>query len=99
MFYFYRDLIRLRHRYELIVYGDYRLLWPEHRQVFAYIRALDMQRLLVVCNLSGEAAEIRVPEEYAGGELLISSCGDVTIRPVMALRPWEAFAILQEKYD
>ena len=99
VFYFYRDLIRLRHRYELIVYGDYRLLWPEHRQVFAYIRALDMQRLLVVCNLSGEAAEIRVPEEYAGGELLISSCGDVTIRPVMALRPWEAFAILQEKYD
>lgn len=96
VFHFYQELIRLRKRHDVIVYGSYRLLWPEDRQVFAYTRTLAPCRLLAVCNLSGEDAEIRLPEEFAGGEVLISNCGDVQLNPVMTLRPWEAFAVLQE---
>lgn len=98
VFSFYRELIRLRHQYDLIVYGSYQLLWPEDTQIFAYMRKLDRQRMLVVCNLSGKTAEIQIPEEYLGGEILISNCSTAAIHPAMTLYPWEAFAVLYENH-
>lgn len=94
VFFFYQKLIQLRHQCDLIVYGDYRLLWPEDRQIFAYTRVLEGQGLLVVCNLSGESAELRMPEECLEGKILISNYSGVSIQSAMTLYPWEAFAIL-----
>lgn len=96
VFNFYRHLILLRHEHELIVYGGYQLLWPEDPQIFAYIRTLDQQRMLVVCNLSGRIAKMRMPDGFFEVELLISNCIDTFLQPVMTLRPWEAFAVLQQ---
>ena len=96
VFHFYRRLIALRHSHELIVYGSYELLWPEDARVYAYVRTWEGQRLLVICNLSGESADISVPETFLGGELLISSFNDTALGAAMALRPWEAFAVLEK---
>lgn len=96
VFSFYQTLIRLRHEYELIVYGSYQMLWPDDTQIFAYTRTLGTQRLLVVCNLSGGITKLQIPEEFPKGEILISNYGDTSIQPAMGLRPWESFAILQK---
>ena len=92
VFRFYQQLIRLRHEHEVIVYGNYRLLLPEDPQIFAYIREWKGSRLLTVCNLSGEPAQVEIPEEFAGTGILISDYEDTEIRSFMTLRPWEAFA-------
>lgn len=96
VFRFYQALIRLRHEHEIVVYGSYELLLPEDEQIFAYTRALEGEKLLAVCNLSGREAAFRLPKAFAGGELLLSDMDDTAPAPEMVLRPWEAFAIWKE---
>ena len=91
VFHFYRRLIELRHRSEIIVYGRYELILPEHEQVYAYLRHWEGKKLLVVCNLTGREAEVALD---GAGELLISNYEDTEFTAQMHLRPWEAFAVM-----
>lgn len=93
VFRFYQKLIRLRHEREVIVYGNYRLLEPEHPQVFAYTRSWEGRKLLAVSNLAGKPAAFPLPPEFLRGDLLISNLDDTHLAPSMVLRPWEAFAV------
>ena len=86
VFSFYQKLIRLRKTYPVIVHGDFTLLMPEDRQVFAYTRQYEGKTLLVACNFSCEEAAL---DELAAtrGEMLAANYdepGDKT-----TLRPWE----------
>ena len=86
VFSFYQKLIRLRKTYPVIVHGDFTLLMPEDRQVFAYTRQYEGKTLLVACNFSCEEAAL---DELAAtrGEMLTANYdepGDKT-----TLRPWE----------
>lgn len=94
VFHFYRRLIALRHEYPIIVYGSYRLLCPEHQQVYAYVRCWEGKELLVVCNLSGVPAHM--PQINISGKCLISNYTTTMPNASMELRPWESFAILKE---
>jgi oligo-1,6-glucosidase len=46
VFHHYRRLIALRHELDVVVDGDYRLLLPEHEQLFGYVRSLGSEQLL-----------------------------------------------------
>lgn len=96
VFNFYRELVTLRHKYPVIVYGRYQLLWPEDKQVFAYTRTWEGKTLLVVCNLSGRDTCVKLPDGVADKTLLISNLSDAKLNKTMALRPWEAFAAWME---
>ena len=50
----------------------------------------------MVCNLTGREANIQLPENMIGGNLLITNYDDTLPGTSMNLRPWEAFAALQE---
>ena len=91
VFHHYRKLIELRHTLPVVVHGDYRLLLPGHEQIFAYVRALDDQRLLVMANMSGEPAEVDLGADaaLADGELLLAAGGAGT----GTLAPWESRVI------
>ncbi|GAJ26470.1 oligo-1,6-glucosidase [Liquorilactobacillus sucicola DSM 21376 = JCM 15457] len=54
VFYFYKKLIDLRHKSDLIVYGDYRELDPEDEEVFAYKRHYEGKTLLVISNFTAK---------------------------------------------
>lgn len=95
VFHFYQKLIALRHSYEIIVYGDYQLLWPEDEQVYAYTRNWEGRKLLTVCNLTGKEANAAIPAEFLGGKMLISNMNDTILTENMTLRPWESFAVLR----
>lgn len=97
VFHFYQKLIALRHGYEIIVYGDYQLLWPEDEQVYAYTRNWEGRKLLTVCNLTGKEANAAIPAEFLGGKMLISNMNDTILTENMTLRPWESFAVLGEE--
>ncbi len=89
VFHHYRRLIALRHELDVVVDGDYRLLLPDHEQLFAYVRTLAGQQLLVVVNLSGAPARIDLGRDSGllDGELLLGvTTGD--------LGPWEQLVTL-----
>lgn len=75
IFHYYKKLIELRKQHEIIVYGDYDLLLPEHPAIYAYTRILADEKLLVVLNFSSEHTLFELPEEcsYKTLELLIGN--------------------------
>ena len=75
VFHHYRRLIELRHALPVAVHGDYRLLLPEHEQVFAYVRTLRDEHLLVAVNLSGSDATFDLGDDahLLEGEVLLGS--------------------------
>ena len=94
VFHYYRCLIALRKANPVVVYGRYELLLAEHPQIYAYTRTLEAERLLVVCNFSGDSPAFTLPAEadFAAAELLIANLevpAGSSPRQFM-LRPWEA---------
>ncbi|HIX18719.1 MAG TPA: alpha-glucosidase [Candidatus Gemmiger faecavium] len=95
VFHYYQKLIALRRSSEdseLIVYGDYALILPDDPQLFAYIRRLGGKTLLVVCNLTGEKASFRKPEELAAGKArqLLSNYAGTFAPEAVEMEPWQA---------
>ncbi|MEE1086886.1 MAG: alpha-glucosidase [Schaedlerella sp.] len=58
VFSFYKKLIQLRHEEDIIVYGTYELLEPDHEELYIYKRKLDDKELLVICNFSDKVVEL-----------------------------------------
>ena len=61
---FWRRAIALRKQHDVLVYGDFQLLLPEHEQVFAFTRSLHGTTALVVMNFSDKAATVRIDPPY-----------------------------------
>ena len=92
VFYHYQKLIALRKQYPIIVHGDYKLLFADSEEIFAYQRTLGKEKLLVVCNFTDQETAFTLPEEFAGGRYLIANYENPGKEGV--LRPYEAFAVL-----
>jgi glycosidase len=66
IWHYYRDLINLRHNFDVLVYGDYQLYLPEHESLWAYTRTLGDERWFVVLNFSPMRTTFDPPDELAG---------------------------------
>lgn len=93
VFKYYQKLIKLRHESELIVYGIYDLILDDDKDIYAYIRTLGDEKLIVYCNFSENTREVELPEEFTNGKVLISNYSDVKVNPKITLRPYEAIVI------
>ena len=93
VFHHYRQLIALRHTLDVVVHGDYRLLLPDHDQLFAYVRALDDQRMLVIANMSGHPVEVDLGPDATllDGRVLLAAGGSGR---GSTLAPWESRVLL-----
>ncbi len=89
----YKQLVRLRKEHPVFVDGRFELLARESGQIFAYTRDDGKQRLLVVCNFSGEPADSGLAEEWKSMELLLGNYPD---SQGDRLRPYEARMYLQK---
>lgn len=58
IFSYYKKLIQLRRENDIIVYGTYELLEPDHEELYIYKRKLDEKELVVICNFSDKEVEI-----------------------------------------
>ena len=94
VYHYYRKLISLRKKHEVIVYGRYDLLLENHSEIFAYKRSLNEETLLVLCNFSEKELEINLLRELANhsSEILISNYEDdeKELNGAKMLRPYEA---------
>jgi oligo-1,6-glucosidase len=73
VFHHYRALIELRHTEPAVLYGDFTMLLPRDRQVYAFTRRYAGTELLVLGNFSGEDVVAEVPDagRWAAAELLV----------------------------
>ena len=93
VFKYYQKLIKLRHESELIVYGTYDLILDDDKDIYAYIRTLGDEKLIVYCNFSENTREVELPEEFVNKKVLISNYIDAKANQKITLRPYEAIVI------
>ena len=93
VFKYYQKLIKLRHESELIVYGTYELILDDYKDIYAYIRTLGDEKLIVYCNFSENTREVELPEEFVNKKVLISNYSDAKANQKITLRPYEAIVI------
>ncbi len=93
IFYYYKKLIELRKKHEIIVYGTYDLILEDHPSIFAYIRKWEDEELLVIANFTEDECVFKIPKEitYNSSELLIHNYDvqDEIIESI-DLQPYEA---------
>jgi oligo-1,6-glucosidase len=93
VFKYYQKLIKLRHESELIVYGTYDLILDDDKDIYAYIRTLGDEKLIVYCNFSENTREVELPEEFVNKKVFISNYSDAKANQKITLRPYEAIVI------
>ena len=93
VFKYYQKLIKLRHESELFVYGTYDLILDDDKDIYAYIRTLGDEKLIVYCNFSENTREVELPEEFVNKKVLISNYSDAKANQKITLRPYEAIVI------
>lgn len=100
IFNFYRYLIGLRKKLPIITQGNFKLLFKDDPQIFAYLRKYLGQLLLVISNFSNQNRGIEIPDDICLTNItLISSnyCRKQISRR-MALAPYETMSILIDKF-
>ena len=91
IFYHYKKLIDIRKHNDTIIYGDYKLLLPEDKNVFAYRRELNGDKIVVVCNFYNKEVNLNFNEDFNNVEILLSNYKDSSIlMKDLKLRPYEA---------
>lgn len=91
IFYHYKKLINIRKHNDTIIYGDYKLLLPEDKNVFAYSRELNGDKIVVVCNFYNKEINLNFKEDFNNVEILLSNYKDSSIlMKDLKLRSYEA---------
>lgn len=100
IFYYYKKLIQIRKKEDVIAYGDYKILLPEHNQVYAYKRSLDNEEIIVVNNFYGMESIIDLSSEIKSKDIEVLICNyDYNHEDIcnIKLKPYEAFVIKLNK--
>ena len=93
IFTFYQDLIRLRKEMPIISEGSYKPAFEDSKQVYAFERQYEDQKLLVLNNFYGTEVEIDLSVAYQNGQILISNYEDAEVSDKILLKPYQTLAI------
>ncbi|MFB6189384.1 MAG: alpha-amylase family glycosyl hydrolase, partial [Halapricum sp.] len=85
---FYRRLIERRHEMDVLVYGEFELLLPEDEEIYACVRTLGDERVLVVLNWTDESNTVPLEDRLDGASLLLSNYGSRA--ESLRMEPYEA---------
>ena len=87
----YKKLIDIRKNNDTIIYGDYKLLCEDDENIFAYVRELNGDKILVVCNFYDKDVEFKFEGEFNYSKVLLSNYNDSSkMIEKLKLRPYEA---------
>ena len=93
IFIFYQDLIRLRKEMPIISEGSYKPAFEDSKQVYAFERQYEDEKLLVLNNFYATEVEIDLPVVYQNGQILISNYEDVEVSEKILLKPYHSLAL------
>ena len=87
----YKKLIDIRKNNDTIIYGDYKLLCEDDENIFAYVRELNGDTILVVCNFYDKDVEFKFDGDFNYSKVLLSNYNDSSkMIEKLKLRPYEA---------
>lgn len=86
---YYKKIIAIRKQKDVLIYGEYQLILEDDENIFAYLRKLDNDMILVICNFTDKPVEYQLPKELDSlkKELLIGNYPDIF---EACLQPYEA---------
>ena len=93
IFTFYQDLIRLRKEMPIISEGSYKPAFEDSKQVYAFERQYEDQKLLVLNNFYATEVEIDLSVAYQNGRILLSNYEDAEVSEKILLKPYQTLAI------
>ena len=93
IFAFYQNLIRLRKEMPIISEGSYKPAFEDSKQVYAFERQYEDEKLLVLNNFYATEVEIDLPVDYQNGQILISNYEDVEVSEKILLKPYHSLAL------
>ncbi|UOR13754.1 glycoside hydrolase family 13 protein [Halobacillus amylolyticus] len=64
IYHYYKELIQIRKKHPVLIYGHYHIILPEHDQIYAYTRSLEGELMLIVTNLFPNEADFKWPEDF-----------------------------------
>lgn len=89
----YQQLIQYRKDHDIVVKGDFQLLYPDHPAVFAYKRQWQDDAFVVFANVSEEEQTVDVAE-LSLNDVIINNYDEVTVRDgQLTLEPYQAIVI------
>jgi oligo-1,6-glucosidase len=93
----FRTLTKLRKENEVLVYGDYTLLFSEHEHVYAYTRTLNDEQILIVLNFCEHPQTINLSDEAfeaLPSSVVINNYPDFTCQDTqIMLLPYQAIVL------
>ncbi|NLB22559.1 MAG: alpha-glucosidase [Clostridium sp.] len=103
VFHYYRKLISLRRELPVMVYGKTNLLFPDHKEIFAWERILGDERLIVVNNFTKNTVTVDLREAVEREEftLYLSNYKDFKMSESGSyqLRAYESFVLFNESSE
>ncbi len=90
---FYRKTISYRKGKDVVISGDFSLVLPKHKDVFAYVREFKGQRLLVIANFKNKRVKFKLPNDFAfeSSKLALANYKDAQdLQNNLLLREYEA---------
>ena len=88
---YFKKLVKLRKDKAVLVYGKYTLLDKNNREVYAYTRELEEEKLLVLLNFTNKNATVKTGFDISKGKVLINNYSATAASEI--LRPYEAVVI------
>ena len=93
IFNYYRKLIELRKKNNILIYGKYEIILENNENIYAYLRSSGNEKLLIILNFSEDSHLFELPGNirFAHNELLISNY-DIDCDKIneLFLKPYEA---------
>ncbi|GIM27715.1 alpha-glucosidase [Clostridium polyendosporum] len=94
IFNYYKKLISIRKKNEIVVYGTYNLILEDHQEIYSYTRTLGDKKLLVICNFTENTPVFNLPEEikYNSKEFIVGNYTTECAGSIESfeLKPYEA---------
>ena len=90
---FYRKALAYRKGKDVVINGDFRLVCPRSKDIFAYIREREGKRLFVVVNFKNKQVNFKLPKDltFDNCALALSNYSDSpNVLDSMRLREYEA---------
>ena len=87
------DLKKLK-ELDVISEGRIEFAFREDDRLLAYRRYTKDQQMLVLCNLTGEDAELTLPAGWEGAKVLLTNWDRSAVSGRLTLKPYEALALI-----
>ena len=87
---FYRKMIHLKKSSNALLYGDYKLVMENSRDIFAYERSLCDETYFICTNLSENLVKLSDEYVFTDKEMILSNYKS---KPERILKPYEAYVL------